>query len=114
MVDDNAPVTLAQFKELLAPVTNGLADLNRKVNSMDRKKPDGLLQSAEVKWKKEGTKIQYDSWSGVWDHTDRAQEALEVGDGDKAKEALKQGKEIIEKNMRDVLMSNQYGWDQGG
>ena len=111
MGDDNAPVTLGQLKALLMPVSTGLDALNKKVNAMDRKKPEGLLEATEVKWKKEGTKVQYEAWSDAWDHADRAQEAVQSGEQDRAKEALKQGKEVIEKNMRDILCANQYGWD---
>ena len=46
---DNAPVTLGQLKELLLPVSTGLDALNKKVNAMDRKKPEGLLEATEVK-----------------------------------------------------------------
>ena len=111
VMPDETPVTLAQLKELLVPVTDGLDALTRKVNALERPKPAGLLNSSDVKWKKEGTKAQYDAWSTAWDHVDKGQESLGAGDHEKAKESLKEGKDIIEKQMRDVLCANQYGWD---
>ena len=105
------PVTLAQIRDLLQPVTARLDDLSGQVASIKKKKPDHLVDSADVKWRKEGTKMQYKAWSEAWDHCDKARDAASRGDQVATKEALKEGINFLETKMRDVLCANQYGWD---
>ena len=62
---DTQLVTLAQLTELLA---------------LERQKLEGLLNSAGINWKKEGTKIQYNAWSDVLDHSDKVTKGKEIVD----------------------------------
>ena len=70
-----------------------------------------MLDIGAVKWKKEGTKLQYKAWTETWDHMDKVRDAVNSGNQDGAKEALDQGINFVESKMRDVLCANTYGWD---
>ena len=85
--------------------------LTGQVATLQKKKPEHVLDVSQVKWKKEGTKLQYKAWSETWDNLDQARDAVNAGNQDAAKEALKQGISLVESKMRDVLCANQYGWE---
>ena len=87
---EDAPVTLAQLKQLLQPVSARLDDLSGQVAAIKKKKPEHLVEAADVKWRKEGTKLQYKSWTEAWDHCDRARDAASAGDQVATKAALKE------------------------
>ena len=106
-----APVTIGQIRDLLAPVCQQLDNLTGQVATLQKKKPDHVVDVASVKWKKEGTKLQYKAWTEAWDHVDRAKDAVNSGNQDVAREALEHGINFIESKMRDVLCANTYGWD---
>ena len=105
------PVTLDQIRGLLAPFAQQLDHLQGQVATLQKKKPEHLVDPATVKWKKEGSRLQYTAWSDAWDHMDKARDAVTAGNQDGAKEALKEGIEFVESKMHDVLCANQYGWD---
>ena len=76
---DDTPVTLDQIRDLIQPVTNRLDDLSGQVASIKKKKPNHLLDSADLKWRKEDKKMQYKAWSEAWDHCDKARDAANLG-----------------------------------
>ena len=106
MVDDT-PVTLDQIRDLIQPVTNRLDDLSGQVASIKKKKPNHLVDSADLKWRKEDKKMQYKAWSEAWDHCDKARDAANLGNQVATKAALKEGINFLETKMRDVLSANQ-------
>ena len=105
------PVTIDQIRGLLAPFAQQLDTLQGQVATLQKKKPEHLVDPATVKWKKEGSRLQYTAWTEAWDHMDKARDAVTAGNQEGAREALKQGIDFVESKMRDVLCANTYGWD---